>query len=669
VTTRPDARFRAFRRFRLFVVIVAALCALTALLSGPVSAAAPPPHMTAEATPATDLGDQVVLVSWQGFAPTRSDGTDGVVIMQCRAHPRSVQSDCNTAETFPYDLTGNQQAGTTAQNGTGNVFMDIMTTARLPSLACSETTPCSLLVYETTANGFDPSGLPPAKTRVLVPLSFARNSADCPPVQHYDFSVESEASATAALYQWAAALCIGPHAFTMDITNTASNQAREDFLSGLVDLGVTSLPPEPGEITPTSPQFSVTPLDLTGIAIAYNITDSVTDKQITDLTLTPRLVARLLSDSDLATFFQDPEFLKLNPHHHWPGEAADPGLRGEKNADTWIVTHWVGGNPGARAFLAGKDAYHVPVNSSWLGIHYPTDVFQARNSNGVYFPRIGEEGIAQRLFADTKPADSIPTDTLDAGEIGILDLPTAERFKLPIANLTNGVGQPVVAPNAWSLTAGYDQMKTTSAGFHYMPAVVTAANAYPLTKVDQAMVPKQLTGSDKDLRIRAFLDYAAGPGQMNVPLGYAPLPTPLELQTLRYTGDPPETTTTTTTTTTAAPVVPFDNNVAPIGGSTSSDYLGSSGTDNTPTPTATPTTTHGNATTTIHAKPAPRKATFVVLRLPDSGDHLVLPILLGLGLLALLASFADSARRHGRKLRPGARGDQPAPGIDGPPAS
>ena len=97
-------------------------------------------------------------------------------------------------------------------------------------------------------------------------------------------------------------------------------------------------------------------------------------------------------------------------------------------------------------------------------MHYPTDVFAARNSNGVYFPRIGEEGIAQRLFADTKPADSVPTDPLDAGEIGILDLPTAVRFQLPIANLTNGVGQPVVAPNAWSLTAGYNAMKTSPGG-------------------------------------------------------------------------------------------------------------------------------------------------------------------------------------------------------------
>ena len=132
------------------------------------------------------------------------------------------------------------------------------------------------------------------------------------------------------------------------------------------------------------------------------------------------------------------------------------------------------------------------MNAAWLDVPYPTDVFAARNSNGVYFPREGEEGVAQRLFANTKPADSVPTDPLDAGEIGIVDLPTAEQFQLPIANLTTGVGKPVVGVNALSLLAGYNQMQTSPAGFHTEPAVPSDPYAYPLTKVDQAMVPKTL---------------------------------------------------------------------------------------------------------------------------------------------------------------------------------
>src|SRR5262249_32220515 len=157
---------------------------------------------------------------------------------------------------------------------------------------------------------------------IIVPLQFAHSFGDCPPVKNFDVRIETEASAAPALYQWAADFCTGEHAFTVDVTNTSSNSARADFLSQQVDLGVTSIKPGPGEVTASSPQYKVVPLDLTAVVLAYNVVDRVTKKPITDITLTPRLVARLISDSDLTTFFHDKEFLKLNPGHHWPLVAA-----------------------------------------------------------------------------------------------------------------------------------------------------------------------------------------------------------------------------------------------------------------------------------------------------------------------------------------------------------
>src|ERR1700680_2866187 len=112
-----------------------ALCALTAGLSQPVASAAPGRSATVE--PATNLTDEVAKVSWNGFRPTLSDGTFGVDILQCTLHPTSVQRDCNTGDTFPLSLTGNQQTGVTHSDGTGSVFMDVMTSARLPTLACT----------------------------------------------------------------------------------------------------------------------------------------------------------------------------------------------------------------------------------------------------------------------------------------------------------------------------------------------------------------------------------------------------------------------------------------------------------------------------------------------------------------------------------------------------
>ncbi len=650
MTTRPGARIRAFRRC---LVASAVLCALATTFSIPTGAAPPARKVVVE--PATSLSDQVVDVSWSNFRPTRKDGTYQVVLLQCKADPKSVLRDCNTDDTFPFSLTGNLQYGTTAKDGTGHVFMDIMTTSRLPTLGCSATHPCSLLVYEDDGNGYDPNGLPP--NRVIVPLAFAHSIDDCPPVQTFDVRTETETSAAPALYQWAADFCTGPHAFTVDVTNSSSTAARQDFLSGQIDMAVTSIKPQPGEVTASSPPFAAVPLDLTGVVIAYNITDRATHKAITDLTLTPRLVARLISDSDLTTFFHDPEFLKLNPGHHWPLQAAAPGVRAESNADTWILTNWLNGNPSARSLLDGTDSYGVAVNPAWKDIPYPTQVFEARLPDGVYFPRVGEEGVADRLFAGTKPAEDIPTNALDAGFFAVLDLPTASRFRLPVARLTNGVGQPVVTLTPESAAAGFGAMVRSPSGFYSEPAVVKNPAAYPLMKVDTAMVPPKLTNSNRDLRIRALLDHAVTDGQHNIPSGYAKLPGALRLQTLRYTGDTilatPTTTTTSTTTTTTQAFNPGGNNSGGdyTGGYGTGGYAGSgyaSGGAGIATPTSLPRTT-GRVTTTTQ----PRVAKLAGLRLPDSGDRLVLPVVLGLALIAVIVRLAESTGRRvrGRRLR------------------
>src|SRR5215831_18460789 len=189
VTARPGARIRAFRRL---LVAGAAVCVLATTLSIPSGAAPRARHREVVVDPSTALTDAVVSVSWSGFRPSQPDGSSRVQLLQCKANPKSVLRDCNTDETFPFSLDGNQQLATTAKDGTGHVFMDIMTTARLPSLACSETHPCSLLVFETTSEGYNPNGLPP--NRVIVPLTFKHSFGDCPPVQTFDFRIETETS-------------------------------------------------------------------------------------------------------------------------------------------------------------------------------------------------------------------------------------------------------------------------------------------------------------------------------------------------------------------------------------------------------------------------------------------------------------------------------------------
>src|SRR5205814_6695021 len=132
-------------------------------------------------------------------------------------------------------------------------------------------------------------------------------------------------------------------------------------------------------------------------------------------------------------------------------------------------------------------------------------VFEARSQNGVYLPRIGEEGVAERVFAQTKPADSVPSSPIQNGFFGVLDLPTARRYALPIAKLTTGVGKPVVSASSSSLTAGFAAMTPPTDGLHVEPGAPRDPTASPLTKVDHAMLPTRLANTAHGAQFQGLL--------------------------------------------------------------------------------------------------------------------------------------------------------------------
>ena len=77
---------------------------------------------------------------------------------------------------------------------------------------------------------------------------------------------------------------------------------------------------------PSDRACTYAPIDVTGVVVAFNVTDTQTDQRITDMTLTPRLVAMLLAGTQSGGpgthLFQDPEFVALNPGPHVAREHA-----------------------------------------------------------------------------------------------------------------------------------------------------------------------------------------------------------------------------------------------------------------------------------------------------------------------------------------------------------
>lgn len=530
-----------------------ATCALSSavMTADPIASRAVAQELpSAGAEPSTELRNQVVQISWSGFTPTDELGNHAVFAYQCSRAPTRL-SDCALDDPFPSSAQGNAVfTGFTGPDGTGSAFFEVRDGTRLPALGCGEARACSLLVFES-GNSFSDDELPPGAH--VIPLEFAASPIDCPPVDDFDVRIEGEASSAELFYAWAADRCVAKDRLIIDYTETSSNNARASLLAGQVDVGVTSLAATPDEIAsvPDSPEIVYAPVNLNAITLGYFIIDPVTNERITDLTLSPRLVARLITNTELLDFFNDPEFQSLNPGHDWPSLGlAPPLLRAERNADTRIVTSWIATDAAAQRFLAGDDT--PAVQPAYENYPYPVDAFENASGDTAYQPRQGQHEVALRTFYGVRPADSGVTRPSVQGIIGILDRPTAERFELPMARLVNAAGA-AVAPDDASLLAAFEALAPDDDGFWGPEVDARDAAAYPLTKVDHAMVALGTTTPLTARAIASTLRFAVGDGQSDLHDGVTPLPEVLRERTLEVAEQIAESGVVPTTTTTTAP--------------------------------------------------------------------------------------------------------------------
>ena len=637
-------RTRLKRGARAVAVGLVACIAITlSVLHAPTSARAVGRELTV--APATELGNQVVFVHWSGF-------TSGayVMVQQCKAHPVSL-ADCDTAEPYPNSENGNEVKDAQSQaDGTGDAFLEARPVEQSPALGCSAESPCSIIAWEDDGSIIPPHGLP--HTAVTAPITFAKTAADCPAVTNFDLRAEGEASSSQAFYRWIAGLCTADPNLVVDYTETSSVAGREDFLANEVDVGVTSTAATESELAASHAKFTYAPVDLTAVTVAYNMSDLVTGQRITDLTLSPRLLTRLITDTQLLDFFNDPEFRALNPGHTWPDLGLSvPLIRAERNADTYIATSWMASDAGSKQFLADTDRYGVSIQPAYKDYAYPTDVFEDVDGNTAYVPRQGESEVARRVFYGVTPTGGEALSTLNYGFMGLVDLPTAERFDLPVAKLVNASGH-AVAPNEASILAGYAAMKTQPDGITKFPDFSTTdADAYPLVKVDYAMMPTE-PSAKLGAALKRFLTFASTDGQESVPAGFVTMPDDLVAQTAAAVdaiGTPttPPTTTPTTTPVTTPTTFPPIEDLGPIGGG---DF-GTAPEETAPPETVAPPVTSPTKRAAA-AKPQTLGRSKPVVNVADTAERWGLPIVVGLALLAGLYPLTrTSAPLVGRGLR------------------
>jgi hypothetical protein len=426
-------------------------------------------------------GDNVYRVASENVSPS-AGGAEDVPFVERDGTSFSGEQDIEggnktypIASVYGVDSSNEQDGARVNADGTGEFDFELHTSIQAPELGCGATSAqdtCYLVLVPrgTVYGGHDascsqisaPGGHPysygdsPAiqgggplvpgcdywNNRIVVPLNFTTVAGACAGGSEDD--VIGSQMLIGAMGSWQPALCNTVGA-PIDFTTNADSVARAYLLEKRTDVAFTSYPVTKDELQDPGDQ---TAFDNTTVAYAPVAIGAVTvsfladgkNGQIDSLVLSPRLLAKLLTQSYIFTIpsdgtdpgntdsaqlgavnqsynhiWDDPDFQALNPN--WDQFTNNPSLvlPGPSGADAIEqVWKWIDSDADARNFLNGKpDPWGMTVNPNYLPkgspgaavpVFDPTTGKQEATEQPVGFANLDGSG---ESLADT-PLDYFP---------------------------------------------------------------------------------------------------------------------------------------------------------------------------------------------------------------------------------------------------------------------
>lgn len=357
----------------------------------------------------------------------------------------SVQGGNYWLNTFFNIVTTNEiVAARTGPDGRGSELFQVNTGRQSPGLGCGQrvqpaadgrkTIPkCWIVVvprgepsaenegmgnFETEANSFGVYSSPLAptawKNRIAIPIEFQPVDSPCT-IADVERRIAGSEIALSAIASWQPALCadgsLPPFSFST-VGDPAARQQLASSVAGGPGMVVVSRPVASTSEDPKSPVVYA-PLTVSGLVIGFNIeripkTDAPADEQllrgvrIRDINLTPRLVAKLLTQSytsqvnvgnsspgyawatdNPVALGTDPDFLRFNEEFNFlqaSGRMLGGMVMPSGGSDAaQLLWEWVLADPEASAWLRGSpDEWGMKVNPV-----YATDA--SVNPTGIAF--------------------------------------------------------------------------------------------------------------------------------------------------------------------------------------------------------------------------------------------------------------------------------------------
>ncbi|GAA2993711.1 hypothetical protein [Actinokineospora diospyrosa] len=543
--------------------------------------------------------------------------------------PPTTSSEPGYGLYFDASTTNEVQVGVTREDGKGELDFEIQTTLEAPGLDCGRVRTsgadagkarhCWLVVVPRgtkEVNGksvtvptdqgghihgyLDSSPLSQSNWDKRLPpirLDFEPVGDSCP-LGKAERALSGNEFVVDAVLRWQPALCAnnGP---VFGFVQVPDRQAR-DLLGG-EDPGMVFLAKPAAKGSMIDDRALVyAPVSVSAYTVAFimerqpriDAPDSVKVKDgqpIEELKLTPRLVAKLLTQSysgavpglqdylkdNPTRLSQDEEFLQLNPEfrdHASLSMLTVDALASSVDMDaTESLWEWINSDAEAKAWLGGSpDQYGMKVNKNFVGLPMPAQNFPKADLTcvpqkilnmiadmcaGTRRPlaadlheagravnrgdSLGREPNGQRDPLDqTKPAFSRVGRSVvgKRAMLAVVDTATAKRYGLSVAKLRNAAGQ-FVAPTDEAVLAGVAEMTATDTpGVKATNPKAVAANAYPLPAVSYAATAPSMLTRDSGKDYAGLLRYVTSAGQVpgegvgKLPAGYIPLPQPMREQ-------------------------------------------------------------------------------------------------------------------------------------------
>ena len=519
---------RGWRFVASVAVVVLTLSAALVAQRPPISEAGTGSKHEVKVSPRNGLLDftgdgQYVGVRWSGF-----HRGDQMYMRECVRGATDPTSQCSSGSLdsacgsgcpgIPYLGESDRQG---AGSSVAQVGFGLLNTRQNldpidgKSFTCDYQHRCSLFFL---AN--DPNDLAHATE---VHISFARPLEGCP-TDVNELSGSGGSSAARLFLGFASATCDPPRKLGVQYILKTGPSAMEDFISGASAYAVTSDAPSGKQLKTLADAGRTTgyaPVAGSGMVFAYKAQDRITRSRITNLTLSPRLLAMIFTGQ--LQGWSDPELRKLNPHVNLPNLLVAIG-RGDQCEETATMTRWMWEN--ARStWIKGGTNFPKGQNPFATG---PTDLLP---SAGKITLVTGANQEARSIAQGTPDAN----DFNQYGMIGYVDSSFAAQYSLSTVRIAYPNGKTVAATPK-TIAAGIDAMKTDANGFRTPDVSSDNPKIWPMSTVSYEAVPQGTNdwqtppkGSTLD-GLAELIRYAVGPGARNLPGGYVPLPRDLKQQ-------------------------------------------------------------------------------------------------------------------------------------------